>query len=67
MHVCRNCEHYDPGLYNQCRETMAERVIDKQTANFCEYYRPRRDSDSRPAAKSDARARLDALFGKKPR
>jgi len=68
VHVCRNCEHFDPSLYNQCRETMADRVVDKEAANFCEYYRPRTAQDSHPASpQADARARLEALFARKPR
>ena len=40
LHVCRNCSLYDPAYNNQCRETMAERVVDKERSNFCEYFAP---------------------------
>jgi hypothetical protein len=63
-HVCRNCNFYDTAYNNECRETQAERVVDKDRANFCEYFTPRR-TPSRPAlAPTDPRAKLDALFKK---
>ncbi len=65
LHVCVNCEFYDLAFNNQCREPQAERVVDKDRANFCEYFVPRsaRETDRRPD--NNARARLDALFKKK--
>ncbi len=64
LHVCRNCRHYDPAYYNQCRETAAERVVDKERANFCEYFAP---GNAVQAAKTaSARTQLEALFKKKP-
>jgi hypothetical protein len=39
-HVCRNCRHYRPGRPNDCFEPMAERVLNKERANFCEYFEP---------------------------
>jgi hypothetical protein len=77
LHVCRNCSLYDPAYNNQCRETMAERVVDKDRSNFCEYFAPRaaasRSSQppssqlpsSRPSPERAARERLEALFKKK--
>jgi hypothetical protein len=32
LHVCRNCAHHDPSAYNECRETSAERVSDRERA-----------------------------------
>ena len=81
LHVCRNCNLYDPVLSNQCRETIVERVVDKERANFCEYFtilRAAGNSDpatarasssirlAGPGAKApDARERLEALFKKR--
>ena len=42
MHCCRNCRFYDPAYHNQCREPQAERQVDKERGNFCEYFDPRR-------------------------
>lgn len=38
VHVCRNCKHYDPKAYNECRETQADRVQEKERSNFCDYF-----------------------------
>ena len=37
-HVCKNCEHYDVQLNNECREPKAERVVEKDRANFCDEF-----------------------------
>jgi hypothetical protein len=42
LHVCLNCDFHDPAYNNQCRETEAARVVDKDHANFCEFFAPRR-------------------------
>lgn len=39
-HVCRNCRHYATGRPNDCLEPLAERVLDKTRANFCEHFEP---------------------------
>jgi len=67
LHCCRNCEHYEPGRHNDCREPAAEQIADKEAGNFCDFFRPGRPTASAGAAgPSEARARLDALFRKKP-
>lgn len=61
LHCCRNCRFYDPGAYNECREPDAERVVDSERANFCEYFEATAVSDdqaTRPAGGNP----LDALF-----
>ena len=65
LHVCRLCEFYDPGTSKDCREPMADEVVDKERSNFCDYFRPRRGSgDSAESGEAGAaRARLEALFG----
>jgi hypothetical protein len=67
LHVCKNCTHYDPGYYNQCRETSAERVVDKERANFCEFFAPAGNKTKSIDASSSARDQLEALFKKKTR
>jgi hypothetical protein len=64
LHCCRNCDHYAPGLANDCREPAAERVPDKEQGNFCDWFRTARV----PAAATTTggvRADLDALFAKR--
>ncbi len=65
LHACLNCTFHDPAYNNQCRETQADRVVDKDRANFCDYFTPRSGGSKQVAAGSDARAKLDALFQKK--
>lgn len=64
LHCCLNCCFYDAGAYNQCREPQAERVVDKESANFCDCFAP----ENRPAAPSAGAAAkhnpLDGLFKK---
>jgi len=68
LHVCRNCAHHDPSAYNECRESSAERVGERERANRCDYFAPAADAEGgRRGAASSARADLDALFKpKKP-
>ena len=66
LHVCLNCDLYEPTLNNQCREPQAERVVGKDRANFCEYFSPRTARKPRHLSPAnDARAKLEALFKKK--
>ncbi|MES9855708.1 MAG: hypothetical protein ABW166_03770 [Sedimenticola sp.] len=36
--VCRNCRWYAPACSNQCKEPVAERVVEKERANFCSFF-----------------------------
>jgi hypothetical protein len=65
LHVCRNCAHHDPGAYNQCREPQAERVSDRERANRCDWFAPRRDEQAPADRAAAARSALDALFKKR--
>ena len=40
LHVCRQCEFFDPKVSESCREPIAEPVLDKTKANFCGYFVP---------------------------
>lgn len=64
LHCCRNCRFHEPTMHNECREPQAERQVDKDRGNFCEWFSlgATRATDDKAAA---ARARLDAMFGKK--
>lgn len=64
--MCRNCAFYTLGAYNDCREPNAERVVDKERANFCEFFQLRGGgAEGAGAAGGTARAALDALFRKR--
>lgn len=64
LHACKNCKHYDPSAYNQCRESSAERVVDKERANFCDYFsfRPGGNSGGKQEGSKDYMQELDKLF-----
>jgi predicted RNA-binding Zn-ribbon protein involved in translation (DUF1610 family) len=63
--VCKNCGFYDPSYNNACREPQAERVVDKEKSNFCDYFDPRSGSGSGAATRDAMKAAADALFKKK--
>ncbi len=67
VHCCCNCEFYDPGTYNDCRETQAERVLEKDRSNFCDYFAFRQAAGCRPGSAAFSgvkRNPLDELFKK---
>lgn len=63
-HVCKNCEFYDPKVYNECRETSAEVVREKERANFCDYFSLQKNGSSVEDKKAALRAAAEALFKK---
>lgn len=65
VHCCRNCRFYDPKVYNECQETSAEVVREKERSNFCEFYQPgaKNQGPARDAA-AELRAKAEALFKK---
>ena len=66
LHVCMNCTHYDAGSYNECKEPVAERVREKDRANFCDHFSPSGSSKTATGPqKQDLRAAAEALFKKK--
>ncbi|MET0104692.1 MAG: hypothetical protein ABW072_06030 [Sedimenticola sp.] len=38
--VCRNCRWYAPGQTNECREPVADRVMEKDKPNYCSFFEP---------------------------
>jgi hypothetical protein len=59
------CEFFDPQIGKGCQEPIAEEVLEKERANFCNFFQVRANA-FQPAAHNDdgaARAALDALFG----
>ena len=66
LHVCKACDFYESGAHNDCRESSAEFVGDKERGNFCDYFRLRKDCTGISSGKSKADAARDAfnaLFG----
>ena len=65
LRCCVNCRFYDAQVYNQCRESQAERVLEKDRSNFCDYFSFREaETEPEPAAKQSARDKLESLFKK---
>ena len=59
------CEFYDTSVAKSCREPVAEEVIDKERANYCDYFRGRPGVHAAGGASEAeaARAQLEAMFG----
>jgi hypothetical protein len=64
LHVCKNCAFYDKTAYNECREPSADVVLEKDRANFCDFFQP--GSGAKVVdKKADLLAAAEALFKKK--
>lgn len=65
LHACRLCQQYEPHTTRQCREIRAEEIVQKDRANYCDWFKPRAHAfdASRQAKVGAAKAKLDALFG----
>jgi hypothetical protein len=64
LHVCLNCEFYEEGRANACREPQVEPVKEKDRANFCDYFRFREDGASAASGKKEAEQLWEQLFKK---
>ena len=65
LHSCLNCTFHDLSAYNECRETSAERVVDKKAGNFCDFFQPAAASANAAAgAQGSAFGALERLFKK---
>ena len=64
LHCCLNCRFYDPGSHNKCRESQAERVVDKENSNFCDYFFCSERDAAGAAGFTAKRNPLDGLFKK---
>lgn len=62
LHVCLNCAHHDPSAYNECRESSAERILDRDRANRCDYFRPGAGHGSEDGGRDEALSNLEKLF-----
>lgn len=62
LHVCKNCDFYDPKAYNECRENQADVVREKERANFCDYFTPRKGGAGAEDKAAALKAAAEALF-----
>lgn len=67
LRCCKQCNFYDPNAYNECREVSAERMLDKERANLCDYFVPSGAEETRGRLNrtKEAKEALEALFKKK--
>ena len=65
IHACKMCQHYDTHNRTGCNEERAEFIVDKERANFCEYYALSSHAfdDTKLIKQRQAKAQLAALFG----
>ncbi|MDD0854568.1 hypothetical protein HBN50_15760 [Halobacteriovorax sp. GB3] len=61
VHCCKMCNFYDPSAYNECRESSADRIVDKEKANFCDYFILKGTGNS-GSDSDDIMAQANALF-----
>lgn len=58
------CQFYDISCYNECREPTADRITDKEKANFCDFFKLGDGTDSNLEKQKSALSAADALFKK---
>ncbi|MBN1625800.1 MAG: hypothetical protein JW944_04685 [Deltaproteobacteria bacterium] len=66
LRCCRQCKFYDQDAYNGCREVAAERIVDKERANFCDFFVPKGSKAGGGSYNRtrEAKQALEALFKK---
>ena len=63
VRCCRNCQFYDPKVYNECRETSADVVREKDRSNVCDFFQPSSNTSDNKSRES-LLAAAEALFKK---
>lgn len=63
LRCCKMCKFYDPKSYNECREPQADRVAEKDKANFCGFF-VFQSNEQEANKKDDYLSAADALFKK---
>ncbi|MCG8452421.1 MAG: hypothetical protein MI717_04470 [Spirochaetales bacterium] len=67
LKTCRNCRHFQIGAAHDCREPVSEPVLDKDRANFCDWFSPAQDASAQTEGDSSsqeaARQAFADLFG----
>ena len=72
VRVCKNCKHYAPGSHWDCHESIPDQVVDKERANFCDYFSlAAKETDEELRKQNEAklrkaRAGFAALFNDTP-
>ncbi len=66
LHACVQCGHYAPGKHNDCNETQADFIKDRDRNNLCDWFRfgPGGQIGQSGLDKSAADQMLKELFNK---
>ena len=65
LHICFNCEFFDELSPDQCRESSADRVVEKDKKNFCDYFSVAKHSlKNKISNKEKVLSEAEALFKK---
>ena len=66
LRCCKQCKFYDQDAYNECREVAAERILEKERSNFCDFFTPKGSKSSGGSYNRtrEAKEALEALFKK---
>ncbi|MBY0516153.1 MAG: hypothetical protein K2P81_04555 [Bacteriovoracaceae bacterium] len=64
LRSCVACKHYDKAAYNECHEPSADRVVDKEKANFCEWFKFGPKQIGAGTTKEDMLEKAKSLFKK---
>jgi len=64
LRCCFMCHFYDKNSYNECREPTADRITEKEKANFCDHFKLKSGSLNPLDLKQNAVNAADALFKK---
>lgn len=64
VHVCKSCVHYDPKVYNECKETSADVVREKDRANYCDFFSLALGAKAQVDKAAALKAAAEALFKK---
>lgn len=64
LHCCRLCRHFDAKRNMQCFEERADPPLQKENANFCDFFSPRANAfQAQTRSRSEAaKSNLDSLF-----
>jgi formate dehydrogenase maturation protein FdhE len=67
LRICLNCKYYKKDAYWDCDKDIPEQVIEKERANFCDFfvYAPKIDKDKQEKnqkAKNEAKDNFLKLF-----
>ena len=65
LRCCRQCRHFNAAVQGQCEHERADPPVVKESANFCDYFKPSPNRFSRDSSRKHdgAKSEFAALFG----